>query len=260
MDLGIRGKRAIVCASSRGLGRACATALAENGVDVTINGLDEERLERTAGEIREATGVQVTAVAADVSTPEGQSKLLAACPEPDILINNNGGPPRSEIKNLDREQILNGLIMNMVTPIELIRDVLPHMVAQKFGRIVNITSVGVKMPVPFLDLSAGARAGLTAFCAGVARTVAEHNVAINNLLPGFYDTDRQRNGFAATSRLTGRSVEELAEARRRSVPAGRFGEPRELGLACAFLCSAEIGYVIGQNLLVDGGRYESSFG
>jgi len=260
MDLGIKGRKAIVCASSRGLGRGCAMALAENGVDVTINGRDEARLAATAEEIRAQTGVEVIPVAADISTPEGQKRLLEACPTPDILINNNGGPPRSQIKDLDREQILSGLIMNMVTPIELIRDVLPHMVARKFGRIVNITSIGVKMPVPFLDLSAGARAGLTAFCSGVARTVAEHNVTINNLLPGFFDTDRQRAGFAATSKLTGTAVEDLAAARLRAVPVGRFGDPREFGLACAFLCSAEIGYITAQNLLIDGGRYESSFG
>jgi 3-oxoacyl-[acyl-carrier protein] reductase len=260
MDLGIEGKKAIVCASSRGLGRGCAMALAENGVAVTINGRDEAKLEQTATEIRELTGVEVTAVLADISTPEGQKKLLAACPQADILVNNNGGPPRSKIDELDREQILSGLIMNMVTPIELIRDVLPHMIAQKFGRIVNITSVGVKMPVPFLDVSAGARAGLTAFCSGVSRQVAQHNVTINNLLPGFFDTDRQRAGFAATSKLTGTSVEDLAAARLRAVPVGRFGDPREFGLACAFLCSAEIGYITAQNLLIDGGRYESSFG
>jgi len=260
MDLNLKGRRAIVCASSRGLGRGCAIALAQEGVDVTINGLDAERLDRTAEEIRKATGVRVIAVAADISTTEGQRKLLNASPDPDILVNNNGGPPRSQIKDLDREKLLSGITMNMVTPIELIRDVLPRMVERKFGRIINITSINVKMPVPFLDLSAGARAGLTAFCAGVARTVAASNVTINNLLPGFYDTDRQRNGFAATSKLTGRSVEELAAERLRSIPAGHFGDPMEFGRACAFLCSVYSGYITGQNLLVDGGRFESSFG
>lgn len=259
MDLGLKGRKAIVCASSRGLGRACATALAEAGVDLTINGVDEARLEKTAEDIRRATGVAVSPVAADISTPEGQARLLAACPTPDILINNNGGPPRRELKELDRETIISGLVMNMVTPIELIREVVPHMVEQKFGRIVNITSVGVKMPLPGLELSSGARAGLTAFCAGISRQVAEHNVAINQLLPGYFDTDRLRGGFAGAAKLTGRSEEDLAEERRLTVPARRFGEAREFGLACAFLCSADMGYVIGQNLLLDGGRYESAF-
>lgn len=259
MDLGIRGRKAIVCASSRGLGKGCAMALAQNGVDVTINGVDPERLKATAREISEATGVRVTAVAADITSPEGQRKLLDACPEPDILVNNNGGPPRSELKNLDREKLMNGLVMNMITPIELLREVLPGMGSRQFGRVVNITSINVKMPVPFLDLSAGARAGLTGFCAGVARTVAQHNVTINNLLPGFYDTDRQRNGFLATSKLTGRPVEEIAAERLKSVPAKRFGDPKEFGMVCAFLCSEHAGYVTGQNVLVDGGRFEASF-
>jgi 3-oxoacyl-[acyl-carrier protein] reductase len=260
MDLGLKGRKAIVCASSRGLGRGCAIALAEEGVDVTINGVDPKRLEETAAEIRKLTGAKVTAVAADITTPEGQKKLLAACGEADILVNNNGGPPRSQIKDLDREKLLSGIIMNMVTPIEMMREVLPGMVARRFGRIVNITSINVKMPVPFLDLSAGARAGLTGFSAGIARTTAEHNVTINNLLPGFYDTDRQRGGFAATAKLTGRTVEEIAAERLKSVPAKRFGDPLEFGRACAFLCSAHSGYITGQNLLVDGGRFEASFG
>lgn len=259
MELGIRGRKAVVCASSRGLGLGCAMQLAHNGVDLVINGLDAERLEKTAETIRAQTGVDVQAVAADISTAEGQARLLEACPAPDILVNNNGGPPRSQLQDLDRDKLLSGIVMNMVTPIELIRAVVPGMLEKGFGRIVNITSINVKMPVRFLELSAGSRAGLTTFCAGLARTLVKDNITINNILPGFFDTDRQRNGFKATAGLTGRSYEDLEKERLDSIPAGRFGDPMEFGRVCAFLCSAHSGYITSQNILVDGGRYEATF-
>ncbi len=259
MDLGIKGRRAIVCASSRGLGRACAMSLAKNGVAVTLNGRDAAKLEATAEDIRRQAGVEVKAVLADVSTREGQQKLLAACPDPDILVNNNGGPPFKDFRQLDREAMLNGVVMNMVTPIELIQAVIDKMTERKFGRIVNITSLSVKMPVPGLDLSSGARAGLTAFLAGVARTVAQHNVTINAVLPGYFDTDRLRSGIDATARQENRSANVIADERANEVPARRFGDPAEFGEACAFLCSAQAGYITGQSLLLDGGRYVSAF-
>ena len=204
MELGIRGRTAIVCASSQGLGKACARALAEAGVSLVINGRHRELLEQTAAEIRQATGVEVRPVAADVSTPEGQAALLAACPAPDILVNNNGGPPFRDFHVLDRQAMLTGVTMNMVTPIELIQKVIGPMAARGFGRIVNITSISVKMPVAGLDLSSGARAGLTAFLSGVARKFADKNVTINNLLPGSFDTQRLRNGFLAAAKQTGK--------------------------------------------------------
>ena len=223
MDLGIAGRRAIVCASSRGLGRGCAVALAKNGVNVVINGRDEAALAETEAAIRAVSEVTVTPVIADVSTPEGQAALLAACPDPDILVNNNGGPPFRDFRELDREAMLQGVIMNMITPIELTKAVIDAMCERRFGRIVNITSVSIKMPVAGLDLSSGARAGLTAFLAGVARTVAEHNVTINGILPGFFDTDRLRGGFESTAKLLNMSANEMADMRANEVPAKRFG-------------------------------------
>src|SRR5882757_5471280 len=188
MDLGISGRKAIVCASSRGLGRACATALAQAGCEVVINGRDGKALEATAAEMRQA-GAKVATVAADVATLEGQAALLAACPEPDILVNNNAGPPFRDFRELDRQKMIEGVVGNMIVPIELIQKVIDPMVQRKFGRIVNITSGSVKMPLTGLDLSSGARAGLTAFLAGVARSVAGANVTINNILPGTFETD-----------------------------------------------------------------------
>ncbi len=259
MDLGISGRRAIVCASSRGLGKACALALAEAGVSLVINGRDPIQLQRAADDIRRATGVDVTPVAADISTPEGQAAVLAACPEPDILVNNNSGPPFRDFRALDRAAMLAGVTMNMVTPIELIQKVIDSMAARGFGRIVNITSVGVKMPLAGLDLSSGARAGLTAFVAGVARSVADRNVTINNLLPGYFDTERLRQGFAASAERMGSSEDEIAASWEASVPAKRFGEVSEFGHMCAFLCSVHAGYITGQNILMDGGLYPSAF-
>ncbi|MEJ8571920.1 SDR family oxidoreductase [Microbaculum marinum] len=255
MDLGIRGKRAIVCASSRGLGRACAEALAEAGCDVVINGVDADRLQRVAGEIAAATSQNVTPVAGDVSTPECQEALMAACPQPDILVNNNGGPPLRDFRQLDREAMLKGATMNMVTPIEMIQRVIEPMAERGFGRIVNITSYSVMTPLQGLDLSSGARAGLTAFVSGVARQFADRNVTINNLLPGMFDTDRLRSTFGPRAEATGLSEEEVASQRRATVPANRFGEPAEFGNTCAFLCSVHAGYMTGRNILLDGGYY-----
>ncbi|HTT36534.1 MAG TPA: SDR family oxidoreductase [Burkholderiales bacterium] len=259
MDLGIRGRKAIVCASSRGLGKGCAMALAQAGVALTINGRDRAVLEATAEEIRRATGVTVRAVAADIATPEGQAAVLAACPDPDILVNNNGGPPHRVFRELDRRSILDGITMNMVTPIELTQRVIDHMAEQRFGRIVNITSLSVKMPVAGLDLSSGARAGLTAFLAGVARSVADRNVTINNLLPGYFDTDRLRSGLRASAQGSGASEDAIAAQRAAQVPAKRFGSPAEFGQVCAFLCSTHAGYITGQSILMDGGLYPSTF-
>ena len=259
MDLGIRGRKAIVCASSRGLGRACALALAEAGVSLVINGRDPATLERTAEEIRQAAGVDVTPVVADIGSPEGRAAVLAACPDPDILVNNNGGPPFRDFRALGRQAMLDGVTMNMITPIELIQRVVDPMAARGFGRIVNITSLSVKMPMTGLDLSSGARAGLTAFVAGVARTVADRNVTINNLLPGYLDTERLRKGFTASAQRTGRSEEEIAAEWEASVPAKRLGTPADFGHTCAFLCSVHAGYITGQNILMDGGLYPSAF-
>ena len=259
LDLGIAGRRAIVCGSSRGLGRACATSLARAGALVVINGMDEARLGRAAEEIRRETDATITPVAADVTTREGQAKLLAALPDPDILITNAGGPPFKDFRELSREDMLKGVTWNMVTPIELIQATIDRMVERRFGRIVNISSISVKMPFLGLDLSSGARAGLTSFLAGVARSVAHAGVTINNLMPGLFDTDRYRAGVAANAKSLGVSVEEMAERRRNSVPARRIGDPAEFGDACAFLCSARAGYITGQNLLLDGGLFNSAF-
>lgn len=259
MDLGISGKRAIVCASSRGLGRACARALAEAGCEIVINGVDPERLERVAGEIRDETGARITPVAGDVSTSECQAALLKACPDPDILVNNNAGPPLRDFRELDRDAMLKGAVMNMVTPIELIQKVIDPMAERGFGRIVNITSYSVMTPIQGLDLSSGARAGLTAFMSGVARQVASRNVTINNLLPGMFDTDRLRSTFAPRARMTGKSEDEVAAERRDTIPAGRFGDPREFGQTCAFLCSVHAGYLTGRNILLDGGYFQGAW-
>lgn len=259
MDLGIAGRKAIVCASSRGLGKACAMRLAEAGCEVTVNGLDPKRLEATAEDIRKATGAKVVAVAADVGTAEGQDKLFAACPEPDILITNNAGPPFRDFRELDRDKMIAGAIGNMVVPIELIQRAIDPMVKKKFGRIVNITSGSVKMPLVGLDLSSGARAGLTAFLAGVARSVAQHNVTINFLLPGPFDTDRLRSNNETTAKKQGITLEQAVAARTAAIPAKRFGQPDEFGAACAFLCSSHAGFITGQNLLMDGGIFPGAF-
>jgi 3-oxoacyl-[acyl-carrier protein] reductase len=259
MDLGIAGRKAIICASSRGLGKGCARALAEAGCEVVVNGRDAKTLEATAAELANLTGAKVTPVTADVATPEGQKALLAACPQPDILINNNAGPPMRDFRELTRQQMIDGVIANMFVAIELIQKVIGPMSQRRFGRIVNITSSSVKAPLAGLDLSSGARAGLTAFLAGVARTVAEKNVTINNMLPGAFDTDRLRSTLSKTAELKGRSVTQVAADRINTIPAKRFGDPAEFGAACAFLCSAQAGYITGQNLLIDGGTFNGAF-
>jgi 3-oxoacyl-[acyl-carrier protein] reductase len=259
MDLGIVGRKAIVCASSRGLGRGCAFALAEAGCDVVVNGRDAKQVELTAGEIRKATGAKVTPVIADVALPDGQRQLIAACPQPDILVNNNAGPPFRDFRELSRQQMTDGVIANMIVPIELIQKVIDGMVARRFGRIVNITSGSVKMPLTGLDLSSGARAGLTAFLAGVARAVAHADVTINNLLPGTFETDRLRSNIEANAKKKGIGVDESRSERLGTIPAKRFGDPAEFGAACAFLCSAQAGYITGQNLLIDGGVFPGAF-
>jgi 3-oxoacyl-[acyl-carrier protein] reductase len=259
MDLGIAGRKAIVCASSRGLGKACARALAEAGCEVVINGRDAKKLEAAAAELASLTGAKITAVAADVGTPEGQKALLAACPTPDILINNNSGPPLRDFRELTRAQMIDGVTANMIVAIELIQKVIDPMSQRRFGRIVNITSGTVKAPLAGLDLSSGARAGLTAFLAGVARTVADKNVTINNILPGAFDTDRLRVTLSKASETKGKSIAQLAADRIATIPARRFGDPPELGAACAFLCSAQAGYITGHNLLIDGGAFTGAF-
>lgn len=255
MDLGIKGRKAIVCASSKGLGKACAMTLAGDGVHVFINGRNQEVLEKTAQEIRDKTGSEVTAVACDVTTPEGRAMLLAACPEPDILINNAGGPPTGNFRNWDRDTWIAALDSNMLTPIELIKAVVDGMMERKFGRIINITSGAVKAPIDVLGLSNGARTGLTGFCAGVARTTVKNNVTINGLLPGPFDTDRIAEVIAGQAKATGASEEETRVKRMAANPSGRFGRPEEFGAACGWLCSAHAGFVNGQNILLDGGAF-----
>ena len=241
MDLGIAGRTAIVCASSKGLGRGCAQALAEAGCTVVINGRDATTLETTASQIRASTGATVIAVAADVSTREGQDALLAAAPAPDILVNNNGGPPPKPFRDVTREGLLEGVVQNMATPLELVQRVIDGMIARGFGRIVNVTSMTSVRPFINLDLSNATRLGLTGFVAGVSRQVAARNVTINNLLPGSFATER--------AKALGGDVQKISAA----IPAGRYGDPAEFGDTCAFLCSASAAYITGQNILIDGG-------
>jgi 3-oxoacyl-[acyl-carrier protein] reductase len=259
MDLGIRGRQAIVCAASKGLGRACAFSLAREGVRLVITARGREALEATAAEIRRACGVEVIAVAGDITTEEGRRAALAACAQPDILVNNAGGPPTGEFREWDRETWMRALNANMLTPIELIKATVDHMIARKFGRIVNITSSAVKAPIAALGLSNGARSGLTGFIAGLARHTAKHNVTINNLLPGSFLTDRTRQTLAGFAKAAGLSEEQAAAERLRSIPAGRLGDPAEFGDACAYLCSAQAGFITGQNFLLDGGAYPGTF-
>ncbi|WP_428532292.1 SDR family oxidoreductase [Rhodopila sp.] len=258
MDLGLQGKKAIVCAASKGLGRACAISLAREGVELVITARTAAALDQTAGEIRQLTGAKVTAVPGDISTEAGRAAALAACPAPDILINNNGGPPRGDFREWDREAWIKAVDGNMLAPIFLIKSVIDGMIERKFGRIVNITSGSVKSPIAELGMSNGARAGLTGFVAGLARQVAQHNVVINNILPGPFLTDRLRGGFEQAARTSNRPVDDLVQERLSKTPAGRAGDPTEFGDACAFLCSAKISFIVGQNLLLDGGAFNSS--
>jgi len=255
MNLGIRGKNAIVCASSKGLGKACAMALAREGVHLTLNARNEENLQETAAEIRAASGVRVEMVAGDITLEDTRHALITACPEPDILVNNNGGPLPGRFQDWNREVWIAALDANMLAPILMIRAVMDGMVARRFGRIVNITSAMVKAPLAPMGLSAGARTGLMSFCKGLSREVAHANVTINNLLPERIDTDRQRFMAQVTANLNGLTVEEAYEQIRGSIAARRLGRPEELGDACAFLCSAQAGFISGQNLQLDGGTY-----
>ena len=255
MDLGIKNRKAIVCASSKGLGKACALALAREGVHLTINARNEESLAETAAEIRAASGVCVDAVPGDITLEDTRRALIAACPEPDILINNNGGPLPGRFQDWDRDVWIAALEANMLAPILMIRAVIDGMVERRFGRIVNITSAMVKAPLAPMGLSAGARTGLMSLCKGLSREVAHANVTINNLLPERIDTDRQRFMAQLTASLNGHSVEEAYEQIRSSIAARRLGRPDELGDACAFLCSAQAGFISGQNLQLDGGTY-----
>jgi len=258
MDYGIRGRRAIVCAASEGLGRGCALALAREGADLVINARRQALLDDTAAAIRAETGVSVVAVAADITTAEGRAAVLAACPSPDILVNNAGGPPIGDFRDWDEAAWMSAVNANMITPIMLMRAVVDGMIARRFGRIVNITSRSVKAPLAHLGLSNGARAGLTGFVAGLARQVARHNVIINNLLPGPFATDRQVSGMRKLAEKAGQSYDSFVKARMAEVPAGRLGTPEEFGKACAFLCSADAGYIVGQNLLIDGGAVNAT--
>jgi 3-oxoacyl-[acyl-carrier protein] reductase len=258
MDLGLKGRKAIVCAASRGLGKGCAMALAEEGVDLVINGRNPDVTNVTADELR-AFGVEVTVVLGDISDPATQAEVLAACPEPDILVNNNAGPKLRDFRELDRQAILDGVTQNMVTPIELIQKVIDGMAERGFGRIVNITSLSVYQPILGLDLSSGARAGLTSFLAGIARSVVDKNVTINQLLPGKLDTDRIRDTFKFGAEKAGITMEEQRTRQEKEIPAGRLGTPEEFGKTCAFLCSAHAGYITGQNIRLDGGLYPSAF-
>ena len=258
MDLGLQGKTAIVCAASKGLGRACAIALAREGVDVTITARTAAVLEDTAAEIRRMTGAKVTAVTGDITSEEGRAAALAACPSPDILVNNNGGPPFGDFREWDRDMWIKAVDGNMLAPIFMIKAVIDGMIERKFGRIVNITSASVKSPIAHLGMSNGARAGLTGFVAGLARQVAHHNVVINNILPGPFLTDRLRGGLREAARQSNRPVDDLIQERQANTPARRAGDPAEFGDACAFLCSAKIGFIVGQNLLLDGGAFNSA--
>ncbi|HJT62543.1 MAG TPA: SDR family oxidoreductase [Burkholderiales bacterium] len=259
MDLGIRGRTALVCAASKGLGKGCAVSLAREGVNLVITARGAEALEATADELRQAYKVKVTAVSGDITTAEGRAAALKACPSPDILVNNAGGPPPGDFREWEREAWVKALDANMITPILLIRAVVDGMIARKFGRVVNITSAAVKAPIPELGLSNGARTGLTGFIAGLSRTTARHNVTINNLLPGPFETDRLRSNLEFHAKKSGKTAAELRKVRTDANPSGRFGSAEEFGDACAYLCSAQAGFITGQNLLMDGGAYPGTF-
>ena len=259
MDLGIKGKLAIVCASSRGLGLGCARALAANGVNLVMNGKNLARLEAVADDIANQYSVGVVACAADITTESGRARVLeAADGKADILINNAGGPPPGDFRDWGREAWLDALNANMLTPIDMIKAVIDPMIARKFGRIVNITSGSVKNPIPLLGLSNGARAGLTGFVAGLSRQVAEHNVTINNLLPGQFNTDRINALFEARAAAEGASADDIRAKAEAANPCRRLGEADEFGSLCAFMCSAQAGYLVGQNLLLDGGAFNAN--
>ena len=255
MDLGLKGRSAIVCAASKGLGRGCAEKLAEAGVNLTICARTAEALEATAADIRRATGVSVTAIACDITTDAGRAEVLKACPEPDILINNAGGPPPGDFKNFSLDDWRRAVEGNMITPIALIHSTVYGMMDRGFGRIINVTSYSVKSPIAQLELSNGARAGLTGAVAVLARRSVARNVTINALLPGPFDTDRLRGTSERMAAARGRAFDEIHQERMQEVPAKRFGTVEEFGAAAAFLCSQYGGYITGQNIVLDGGSY-----
>ena len=259
MDLGIKGRKAIVCASSKGLGRACARALAEAGCAVVLNGRDKETLEQTARELRRATGVEVREILGDLDRAETRAELIAACSDADILVNNNGGPPYKSFGEINREDILKGVESNMLTPIALVQALAPGMAERKFGRIVNITSGSVRAPIAGLDVSSGARAGLTAFLASAARLYARDNVTINSIQPGSFETDRQKSGLARAAAQRNVSVDTARANSKARIPAAQFGDPAEFGALCAFVASAHAGFITGQNILIDGGAFPGAF-
>lgn len=259
MDLGIAGRKAIVCAASKGLGRATALSLGRAGVDLLIVARGAEALEATAEDIRRETGARVATLPADVTTKEGRAAIVAARPDADILINNAGGPPPGDFRDWDEENWHAAVEANMVAPIMLTRALVDGMAARGFGRIVNITSAAVKAPIPVLGLSNGARSGLTGFMAGLARQMAAKGVVVNNLLPGQFDTDRLAATMRAEAARAGISEDEARAKARASIPAGRIGDPAEFGEVAAFLCSVQAGFLIGQNILLDGGKYPGTF-
>ncbi len=249
MDLGLTGRRALICAASKGLGRACARALALEGVEVTITGRDGDSLAAAAAAIAQEARIKVAIAPGDITTPEGREAALSVCPDPDILVTNAGGPPPGDFRDWQVADWQRAINANMLTPIEMIRLTIDGMTSRQFGRIVNITSAAVKAPIPNLGLSNGARAGLTGFVAGLARQVAAQNVTINNLLPGPFETDRLKQMMTPEERAS----------RLDKIPTKRFGDPDEFGAACAFLCAATSGFITGQNLLIDGGGYPGVF-
>jgi 3-oxoacyl-[acyl-carrier protein] reductase len=262
MDLGISGRWALVCAASKGLGKGCAAALVREGVNVVITARGDEALQATAAELRAMNpAATVKALAGDITTPEGRAAALAACPQVDILVNNAGGPPLGDFRDWDREAWIKAVDANMLTPIELMKATVDTMAARGFGRVVNITSGAVKAPIDVLGLSNGARSGLTGFVAGLARQsrLAAANVSINNLLPGVFDTERVRSTSMGAAAKAGKTVDEVLAQRRATIPARRFGTADEFGAFCAFLCSAQAGYLTGQNILLDGGAYPGTF-
>ena len=261
MDLGISGRWAIVCAASKGLGLACARALAKEGVNLVINARGDETLQAAAVHLRQlAPAIEVRTVAGDISQPGVRAQVLAACPQVDILVNNAGGPPPGDFRDWQREDWLKALDANMLTPIELIKATVDGMATRGFGRIINITSSAVKSPIESLGLSNGARSGLTGFIAGLARqeNIASRNVTINNLQPGSFDTDRLRDNLVAAAQEMGQDSEAFLDECRSEIPAKRFGTPEEFGALCAFVCSRHASYLTGQNLLIDGGAIRSS--
>lgn len=255
MDLGISSRSAIVCGASAGLGRGAARALAKEGVRLVIAARGEERLRQAAETIAAETGADVTPVACDVTTEDGRERLLAACPDPDILINNAAGPPAGDFRDFSRQDWIAAVDANLLAAVFLIRATIDGMIARRFGRVVNITSGSVKSPIGNLALSNAARAGLTGFVGGLARQVAQHNVTLNNVLPGQFDTDRLRSLQKIGAEAAGRDLDSFRQRQMAAIPAGRFGDPDEFGEACAFLCGVGAGFITGQNLLIDGGQF-----